>query len=353
MDRAFYLGLAREQLAMPIGTDLVLREKPNHEDILVDGIALGNVCIEAAARYRSPLAIALMDLRVEKAELLAMLKVRTDNADEHHMHDAVTPDMVDRLREALAMPPGVRMKANMISLETVARVPGLVPVGMSIGPFSLATKLLDDPILPAYSLGSGELDDPDVRSLLNLIDLATLTVIRSIELQASAGAKAICLCEPAANRAYISPIQLDQGSDVFDRLVMQPNRKIAKRMDELGVDLIFHDCGELVTPMLKSIASLRPKMLSLGSSRRLWEDASLVDKDVVMFGNLPTKKFYSDLEMPIAEVERRTRELLTQMKSAKHPFVLGSECDVLSVPEHHRTIAAKVDRMLAVAREMN
>ena len=48
---------------------------------------------------------------------------------------------------------------------------------------------------------------------------------------------------------------------------------------------------------------LDPAILSLGSSRTLWEDAALVPKSVVLFGNLPTKKFYSDEAMPDEQVK--------------------------------------------------
>jgi hypothetical protein len=69
--------------------------------------------------------------------------------------------------------------------------------------------------------------------------------------------------------------------------------------------------------------------------------------DVVLFGNLPTKSFYSDGAMPIEEVVRRTNELAANMKACGHPHILGSECDVLFVPEAADTIRKKVDAMIA------
>ena len=71
-------------------------------------------------------------------------------------------------------------------------------------------------------------------------------------------------------------------------------------LDEAGADLVLHDCGELTAAMVAALASrVRPAVLSLGSSRRLWEDAALVPPDVVLFGNLPTKHFYSDETLPL------------------------------------------------------
>ena len=77
---------------------------------------------------------------------------------------------------------------------------------------------------------------------------------------------------------------------------------------------------------------LHPVILSLGSSRKLWKDARLVPADVVLFGNLPSKSFYSDGAMPVEEVVRRTEELAANMKACHHPCIVGSECDVLLCP---------------------
>jgi hypothetical protein len=80
-----------------------------------------------------------------------------------------------------------------------------------------------------------------------------------------------------------------------------------------------------------------PAVLSLGSSRRLWEDAEVVPADVVLFGNLPTKTF-SDAAMPIEEVKRLTRETAHRMAACGHAHILGTDCDVLHVPDAADTI---------------
>jgi hypothetical protein len=162
-----------------------------------------------------------------------------------------------------------------------------------------------------------------------------------------AGAKAIIVCEPAANKVFISPKMLAGGSDVFERMVMQPNLRLRKQMADADVDLIFHDCGELLDTMVEQFATrLSPSIMSFGASRVLWEDARLIPKDVVIYGNLPTKTFYSDAQMPAEEVERLTCESLAKMRATGHPYILGSECDVLHVPDAAETIKKKVDVML-------
>jgi uroporphyrinogen-III decarboxylase len=219
---------------------------------------------------------------------------------------------------------------------------------MTIGPFSLMTKLLADPILPVGMAGAGATaeDDPEVALVEKLLELSLLTILRSVEAQIAAGAKVIVVAEPAANKVFISPNQLADGSDVFERYVMIPNRRIKALLQQNGVDLFFHCCGELVECMVRDFASLDPAVMSLGCSRNLWEDAALVPKTTVLFGNLPTKNFYSDDVVPQSKVVELSRDITIRMRQAGHPFILGSECDVLSVPGREQTIRDKVNTFM-------
>jgi uroporphyrinogen-III decarboxylase len=171
-------------------------------------------------------------------------------------------------------------------------------------------------------------------------------IARYHDAQIDAGAKAVIVCEPAANIVYFSPLQLRRTWGVFERLVMEPNRRLRERLAARGVDLIFHDCGELEDGMVERFATLDPAVLSLGSSRKLWEDARLVPKTTVLYGNLPSKKFYSDGLVDVAGVKAMTAELDSRLRATGHPYILGSECDVLSVAGCEDCIAAKVRAML-------
>jgi hypothetical protein len=137
--------------------------------------------------------------------------------------------------------------------------------------------------------------------------------------------------------------QIEAGSDVFERYAISADRKIKALLNDLGVDLIFHCCGELNGYMLRQFCTLEPVLLSLGSSRKLWEDAAVVPQDIVLYGDLPSKHFYSDAVMTVAQVEAKTCELLARMADSGHPFILGSECDVLHVPASGETIRKKVE----------
>jgi uroporphyrinogen-III decarboxylase len=212
------------------------------------------------------------------------------------------------------------------------------------------TKLLADPITPVYlsATGATTAEEPEVGLLEMAMDLSTRLVLQVIQKQIDAGAKMMVIAEPAANKVFFSPTQMAEGSDVFERLAMKPNRQIAELLKQAGVELFFHCCGELVDPMAKAFGTLNPAILSLGSSRLLWQDAALVPKSTVLYGNLPSKKFYSDALVSVADVGKRSRELIGRMKEVGHPFILGTECDVLSVKGCEHTIKAKVDAMLAI-----
>jgi uroporphyrinogen-III decarboxylase len=223
-------------------------------------------------------------------------------------------------------------------------------MGMAIGPFSLATKLMADPITAAAMLGSGVArdEDPGVALLSHALEVAEVVVAASVRRQVEAGARAMLICEPTASVSFLSPRQIRAGSQIFERLVLRPNGRIKTILDEANVDLIFHDCGELTPEMVRAFGhELRPAVLSLGGSRVLWEDARLVPDDVVLYGNLPSKSFYSDADLPVDEVRRRTTDLIGAMRQCGHPHITGTECDVLHVPGASGTIRAKVEAMMS------
>ncbi len=350
MDRNFYLDLAARGLRWPIGKDLVQHEHSDPESIVLYGRRLGAVVAAAARRYRTPLAIPLMDLRLEKADLLDTLAVAAADVDSFHFDAAPAQELLDRVASSAAAPFGPRQRAHFDAIRCVARETDLVPVGMCIGPFSLMTKLLADPITAIAMAGVGmtAAEDAGVLAVERCLALAEMAVARSLAAQAQAGARAVLICEPAANAVYLSPKRIEAGSDIFECYVMQPNLRLRAQLDQAGVDLIFHDCGQLIPFFVEQFATrLRPVILSFGSSRKLWEDAALVPPDVVLYGNLPTKNFYSDAALPLEKVRALTVDLLERMRETGHPHILGSECDVLHVPDAAATIRAKVDLMLS------
>jgi hypothetical protein len=348
----YFRALAARGLRTPIGTDLVLHERPDPEAVRLDGNRLAGAVGEAAERYGTPLAIPLMDLRLEKADLVHLLRPEVVEPDIFHLDAPLGGADVERVRASENAPFLRGHRAHFDAIARVASRPGLTPLGMAIGPFSLLTKLLADPISAVVLAGRGTSarEEPLVAMAEQGLLLAEWTVRRSLHAQVEAGAAAVIVCEPAASALFISPRQVASGSPVFDRFVIEPLRRAKAALDEAGADLVLHDCGELTAAMVEALGGgVRPAVLSLGSSRRLWEDAAVVPPEVVLFGNLPTKHFYSDSTMPLERVREMTRELVTRMRETGHPFILGSECDVLHVPDAGETIRRKVDAMLSEA----
>lgn len=350
MSRELFLELAARGHRVPIATDLVLHAHADADAIRQNGARLGGVVAETAHVFRTPLALPLMDLRLEKAEMLRLLGVPFEDVDQFHFTAPPYHDERERFRRLLeTAPPGPAIQAHLDALRYIAKNTSLLPIGMCIGPFSLTTKLLADPIVPVYLAGVGctGSDDPDVALLEACQELSLAMVLRQVERLIAAGAKAVFIAEPAANKIYISPLQMEEGSDIFDRAVLAPNRRIAGLLAERRADLIFHCCGEIEDPMLDGFCSLHPAMLSLGSSRRLWVDAARVPKDVVLYGNLPSKLFYSDAMMSELRVAGQAAVLVNQMRQCGHPFILGTECDTLFVAEYATTIRAKIGCLMA------
>ncbi len=345
MDREYYLNLAKSGISFPIGPDLVLKEHVDHHEIMNDGVRLGKVVAEAAERYKTPLALPVMDLLLEKAMMLgAMGELTEAQIPTWHFSTCPTEEQVAKIRKGIEGPLSRRLQANVDAVRYIAEQTKLIPVGMSIGPFSLMTKLVSDPITPVYLAGMGVTgeDDEQVKMVETLMDLAVEMVLRLFKAQASAGAKVFFIAEPAANKVYISPKQMAEGSDVFERLALKFLRRIKAAMDEAGVDLFFHCCGELTNEMVQGFASLEPVVLSLGSSRVLWEDAKIVPDHIVLYGNLPSKKFYSDDLITIGDVGKACGEYVTKMRATGHPYILGTECDVLCVEGCEKTLMDKV-----------
>lgn len=344
MKREFYLELAKQGLCFPIGADLVLREHADHEEILRDGARLGQVIAEAANRFRTPFAMPVMDLMLEKALMVRALGgVAEADIAAWHFSGPITEEQAATIRKNIAGPIDERLQANIDAVRYIAQNTQLVPVGMSIGPFSLMTKLVGDPITAVYMAGMGTTaeEDEDVRTVETLMELSLAVIERSFREQAKAGAKVFFIAEPAANKVYVSPNQMAEGSDVFERMVMKYLRRLKAMMDAAGVDLLFHCCGELTDEMVKAFATIDPAIMSLGSSRKLWEDAAIVPKNIVLFGNLPSKRFYSDELISVEDVRRMSGDFIERMKAANHPYILGSECDVLSVPGCEKQLMSK------------
>jgi len=347
LDKNYYIELARQGRRIPIATHLVLHEKADPEAILLDGQRMAEVMLETAERFNNPLALPVMDLTLEKDILLRTMGIPASQTEAFHFDGIPDPELCARMRpdvDVLALP---RIKANCEALSLLRDGGKVIPVGMSIGPFSLLSKLVKDPITAIYMAGTGvePEDDDEVAMIHAVLKLSETIVHATCAAQIKAGARAIFLCEPAANLVYFSPNQIRDGSTVYDDFVTQPNLRLKAMFDATETDLLFHNCGELIPEMISSFGTLNPKVISFGSTVKLWEIEPYVASDVVIFGNLPTKKFYSDEDVPLSGIADRVAEIEAKLGPSGHPYIISSECDVLSMPGYEKTIMAKVNAM--------
>jgi uroporphyrinogen-III decarboxylase len=341
MDRSFYLEMAKAGTMMVLATDMLLKEKSNHKVLLTSGVELGKIILESANRYDMPLALPLMDLSLEKQWLLTLLDIEESKIEEFHFNTDLDESIIQEVKDKLETITTTRVEATCEALTYVSTNSNKLSVGMCIGPFSLMTKLIAEPITPVFLAAIGETasENASIKNVEIVLQLTELIITKYVQKQIVAGAKAICVCEPSANIIYISPeVMSDATNDIFDRYVISINQRIKDEMTKNNVDLMVHDCGVLTPLMLKKISILDPVLISLGSPVKLWEATLIVPNDIVPFGNLPTKHFFMDETITPETVEEMSNELITRMSATGHPFILGSECDVLSVDGYENTI---------------
>jgi len=183
-----FRALAAAGLRTPIGTDLILHERADPEAVRLDGRRLAGVVREAAERYRTPLAIPLMDLRLEKADLVRRVRPDVIEPDTFHLDAPPSEAEHGRAHAAETAPFLPAHRAHLDAIAEIAARSGLTPLGMAIGPFSLATKLLADPIAAVALAGRGirAEDEPLVALAERGLALAELAVHRSLRAQVEA-----------------------------------------------------------------------------------------------------------------------------------------------------------------------
>lgn len=246
LGRSVFLQMAEGGTTMPLATDLVLHEEPDVGQVLSDGRALGRLVVRAARRFEVPLALPRMDLTLEKDLLLQGVAAGPRAVEAFHFRDHPgEAALVEGLVANLAGPLPPRLQAQVDAVRFVATsVPDLIPCGLTIGPFSLMTTLLEDPISAVYLAYPGSpATDPAMAGLVDaVLDLSMRTVERSLREQLEAGAKVVVACEPAVNRVYVSPRQVQSSPEGFDRLVMANLRRYKAILDDYGAEPTMN-CG--------------------------------------------------------------------------------------------------------------
>ena len=345
MARERWLDIARATPTVPLAVDIACHNLPGIKIRSQKSLPVGPALIRAAARYNAPFIFSKMDLTREQATLARSLGL-SEPGDLESFHFNMVPE--DGPAAELSKKEWFSSKEWEEQLSNVmyAHANSTLPVlGSAIGVFTLITKMMQgEKAIVAVSMhGSGETatGDPDVALLLWLLPICEKVVTQSVTAQLNAGAAGIMIADPAAQVNFIPPSM----PEMFEKFVVEPNRRIRELIERRNADLFFHCCGELVPEYVSEFGhSIHPTVLSLGSSRCLWEDAKVVPKDVVLYGNVPSKHFVSK-ELTADAVTRQCRQLRDEMGRIAHPFILGTECDTLHVPGNDAAIDAKLNAM--------
>ena len=276
-------------------------------DALVHSGALQVKCMEAvAARWDALAAVSLMDLSVE-AEAFGSA-VRFSENEVPTVIGAILGEGDDP--DTLQVP---EIGAGR-TVEYIAAIAGAAkrldrPVfAGSIGPFSLAGRLLDISEIMVLCY-----EEPAL--VHAVLEKATAFLIEYNGALRDAGADGLVMAEPAAG--LLSPALIAEFSTPYVCKIIQ-----AVETDEFSV--IYHNCGNTI-PLIGSILETGASAFHFGNAIDLPAMLKLVPASIPVFGNVdPAGQFRNGTP---ASIRGATLHLLEQC--SKHGnFILSSGCDI-------------------------
>ena len=254
-------------------------------------------------------SVSFMDLSVEAECFGATVCVSDEEVPT--VKGRLINDMEEA--EALAVPAvgsgrtSLYINAIKAASEQITDRPVLA--GM-IGPFSLAARLLDvsEIMVDCY-------DDPDMVHLI--LEKATQFLIEYAKAYKAVGANGIVMAEPVSG--LLSPSLEEEFSSPYVKQIVD-----AVQDDHFAV--IYHNCGDNVPKMMKSILSTGCAAYHFGNAVDMESDIiSQVPADTVVMGNVDPAGV---LRMGTPESVREATLFLLE-RCAKYPnFVLSSGCDI-------------------------
>jgi len=274
---------------------------------LVRSGALQAKCMRAVAQRWDALAcVSLMDLSVE-AEAFGS-PVRFSHDEVPTVTAAIIAEGDDP--DALAVPAvGAARTGEYIS--TIANAKQLIDKPIfagSIGPFSLAGRLLDFSEIMVLCYDEPEL----VHGVLAKAAAFLIDYNRALR---DAGADGLIMAEPAAG--LLSPALNAEFSTPYVRQIIQ-----AVQNDNFAV--IYHNCGNTI-PLIESILSNGADAYHFGNAIDLSEMLKQIPAHYPVFGNVdPAGQLRNGTPESV-----RASTLAVLEKCAKHEnFIISSGCDI-------------------------
>jgi len=261
-----------------------------------------------ADNYDMPAALSYMDLSVEAEAFGAHPVFAADEIPTiigkliHTMDDA----------EALRVPEvgDGRTGSNIEAIKKAAKLITDRPIiSQCIGPFSLAGRLLNvnDILLLCY-------EDPEL--VHKVLRKATDFIVKYAMEYKREGADGITIAEPLAG--LLSPQLVDEFSTDYVR-------EIVECVQSKNFITIYHNCGNSVPFLIKSIADIGCYAYHFGDSCNMRQMLEQIPRNYLVMGNVsPAKTFNSGTT---EQVRLDTLRLLHDCGDFNN-FVISSGCDI-------------------------
>ena len=293
--------------AMPIlsypGTQLTGRTV----NALVHDGALQTECMRAVAQRWDALAsVSLMDLSVEAEAFGSPVRFEADEIP------CVTETIISEGDDPAALRvPKVgegRTGEYIKAIEGAHKCIDKPIFAGSIGPFSLAGRLLDISEIMVLCYEEPEL-------VHGVLEKATAFLVEYNTALRAAGADGLIMAEPAAG--LLSPAMNAEFSVPYVRRIVQ-----ALETDEFAV--IYHNCGNTLS-LLESILETGASAFHFGNAVDMAEVLRLIPADVPVLGNIdPAGQLRNGTP---ESVRAATLALLEQCAGHKN-FIISSGCDI-------------------------
>ena len=272
---------------------------PNHQAI---GMRL------IADNYDMPASLAYMDLSVE-AEAFGAYTVYT--ADE-------VPTIIGKLLkteddiDALQIPEigAGRTGSNVASIKKAQVLIKDRPViAQCIGPFSLAGRLLNvnDILLMCY-------EDPEL--VHKVLRKSTDFIIKYATELKMAGANGVVIAEPLAG--LLSPQLIDEFSTHYVR-------ELVDTIQDKHFITIYHNCGNAVPHLIKSILDTGAYAFHFGDSADMRYMLEKIPRNYLVLGNISPAKIFN--RGTPEQVRLDTMRLLYECGDFNN-FIISSGCDL-------------------------
>ena len=261
-----------------------------------------------ADKVDSAASVSLMDLSVEAECFGATICVSDDEVP------TVKGRLINDMDEAEALEiPEVGACRSGLYVDAIRKAAELItdrPIfAGTIGPFSLAARLLDvsEIMVDCY-------DDPDMVHVV--LEKATAFLIEYSKAYKSAGAHGIMMAEPVAG--LLSPSLEEEFSAPYVK-------KIVDAVQDDNFIICYHNCGDNVPLMVKSILTTGAVAYHFGNAVDMRDMLDKMPDNVLVMGNVDPAGV---LRMGTPEtVKEETLRIMGNCCDRRN-FVISSGCDI-------------------------